>query len=547
MRYALQLTRIGNTFVGLAALVALAVGLVVACGGSESEGSWEWTAASGERNEPAMSSDGEESGTIQEPAPEPAMTMDAYDDMATEEEAAASDDLADEALDDYGNGAEPAVEPVSYAQNRVIVHTARVSLVVEDVSDGVERVAAIAQDLGGWMVSSDRASGHTGHVAIRVPAASLKVALNRIEGVGLEVESQSVTSQDVTDEYVDIEARLVSLKATRDRLLTFLEQADEVEEALLVQKELSTLEERIEGMQGRLNYLRQTSAFSLVTVNMRVSPVEIALDPGPDVSIRVGEAGRFRASFTAPVGIDDFTFVWDFGDGTSVAGKGSALRPDGSRVTATVTHVYEDDRDSPYIVRVDLTGFGEDGIGEGSASMEVEVKEVPAIEVFAGEDRTVEEGEEVEYWASFTRPAELWDFEYQWDFGDGSPTVSGRVGEGESRIGESHEYSDFRPRPYEATVTVNAMSEVGRVSSTGVFEVRVTEVEGFVVGGWDVGETARTAVRGLTAVAKVALAVLIWIGIFSPVMIVVGGGVALLRRYGGRLRRGRQGPPSAAG
>ena len=58
------------------------------------------------------------------------------------------------------------------------------------------------------------------------------------------------------------------------------------------------------------------------------------------------------------------------------------------------------------------------------------VTEVPTIEVFAGEHRTVEEGDEVRYTASFTVPDELWDYEYQWDFGDGSPTVSGEIDEG---------------------------------------------------------------------------------------------------------------------
>ena len=183
-----------------------------------------------------------------------------------------------------------------------------------------------------------------------------------IEALALEVESREITSQDVTDEFVDIESRLVSLKATRDRLLSFLEQSGTIEDALLVEKELSALEERIEGMQGRINYLSQTSAFSLIEVNLQVSPVQIEVDPGPDASLRVGENGRFRASFRAPPGIEEFSFVWDFGDGTSAAGSGSTLRPDGTRLTATVTHTYEDDRDSPYIVRVDLTGAGGGGV-----------------------------------------------------------------------------------------------------------------------------------------------------------------------------------------
>ena len=540
----MQMKRLVWVIVALAA-VAIVV-LVSGCGASESDGTndaeeWKWASTSDTTEE--------SSGlAMEEPVPEPAMTMDVDDSMEMEGEAAAYEDFVDEALNSGGDGEGLAAELVSYGQNRIIVHTARMSLVVEGVAESVDRVASIAMELGGWTVSSDRTSRHTGTVVVRVPAGSLDEALRRIEGVGLEVESQSVTSQDVTDEYVDVESRLVSLRATRDRLLTFLEQADEVEDALLVQQELSRLEERIEGMQGRINYLRQTSAFSLIEVSMRVSPVEIEVDAGEDVSLREGEVGRFRASFTAPDGIEEFTFEWDFGDGTSATGKGSTLRPDGTRLTATVTHVYEDDRDSPYIVRIDLTGVGEEGIAEGSAPMEVEVKEVPTIDVFAGENQTVEEGDEVEYTASFTRPAELWDFEYQWDFGDGSPTVSGTVEEGESRIAESHEYSDFRPRPYDVTVTISAMSEVGRVSSTGTFGVFVTEVEGFAVGGWDVGETAKTAVRGLTAVAKVALWVLIWVGIFSPVILVLGGGVLLLRRYGGRVRRllpGRDSPPSS--
>ena len=439
------------------------------------------------------------------------------------------------------------VQLTSFAQNRIIVHTGRMSLVVDDVADALSQITDVSIDLGGWVVGSNRVSQHSGSIAIRVPAGSLQDAFNRIEVLALEVESREITSQDVTDEYVDIESRLVSLRATRDRLLSFLEQSGTIEDALLVEKELSALEERIEGMQGRINYLSQTSAFSLIEVNLQVSPVQIEVDPGPEASLRVGENGRFRASFRAPPGIEEFSFVWDFGDGTSAAGAGSTLRPDGTRLTATVTHTYEDDRDSPYIVRVDLTGAGEEGLAEGSASMEATVREVPTIDVFAGEDQTVEEGDEVDYVARFTRPAELWDFEYQWEFGDGSPTVTGSIEDEESRIAVSHEYSDFRPRPYEVVVTVSAMSDVGRISSTNSFTVHVTEVEGFAVGGWDVGETAKTAVRALSAVGKVALAVLIWVGIFSPVILVIGVAVILIRRYGSRIRSVMPGGASPSG
>ena len=256
----------------------------------------------------------------------------------------------------------------------------------------------------------------------------------------------------------------------------------------------------------------------------------------------MGQIARFRASFIAPPDIDDFSFVWDFGDGSSVGGSGSVLRPDGRRVTATVNHVYDDDRDSPYIVTIDLTGTGGGGIGEGSDSLEVSVSHVPTIEVFAGEDRTVEEGDKVDYSASFLRPGELRDYQYLWDFGDGSPTVIGKPEEGTTRVETTHAYSDHRPTAYTAVLTVSAMSDAGRVSGSDSFSVRVTESEGFFIGGWDVGGTAKAAVRALSAVAWAAMTVALWLGIFSPVILVVAGIAYLVNRANRRARR--RGPPS---
>ena len=200
-----------------------------------------------------------------------------------------------------------------------------------------------------------------------------------------------------------------------------------------------------------------------------------------------------------------------------------------------MNHVYDDDRDSPYIVKIDLSGVGADGRAEGTDSLEVSVSRVPTIEVFAGDDRTVEEGKDGEYSASFTRPEALWDYQYRWDFGDGSPTITGAPEERETRVTAIHSFADYRPTPYTVSVTVSAMSEAGRVSGTSTFNARVTETEGFTVGGWNIGGTAKSAIRALTAVAKVALIVLTWLAIFSPVIIIVAGIAYLANRFGSRL------------
>ena len=195
---------------------------------------------------------------------------------------------------------------------------------------------------------------------------------------------------------------------------------------------------------------------------------------------------------------------------------------DGQRVTATVNHVYNDHLDSPYIATVKLTGTGEGGIAEGSDSLLVSVRQIPTIEVFAGDDRTVEEGNKVIYSASFTRPDELWDYEYSWDFGDGSPTQKGEPAEGASRIETPFAFANHRPAAYPVVLTVSATSEIGQVSASDSFSVRVTESESLVVGDWNIGGTFKEAVRTLSIITRGMTTTLIWLVILGgPLLLVV--------------------------
>ena len=209
-----------------------------------------------------------------------------------------------------------------------------------------------------------------------------------------------------------------------------------------------------------------------------------------------------------------------------------------------MNHVYPDDRDSPYIVTIELTGRGEGGIAEGTDSLLATVTEVPSIEVFAGESRTVEEGDEVTYTASFTAPDELWDYEYQWDFGDGSPTVAGEIDEG-TRVEATHAYTDYRPFAYTVELTVSAMSDAGRISASGSFDVSVTESESFIIGGVDVEGTFKTAVRALSAVGVALFYILIWVVVFIPLIVLGWVAVRLGRRVARRYNLSRPSRPSS--
>jgi hypothetical protein len=170
---------------------------------------------------------------------------------------------------------------------------------------------------------------------------------------------------------------------------------------------------------------------------------------------------------------------------------------------------------------MNIRGIGEAGLFLGSDTLIATVTQIPGIEVFAGENRVVDEGDEMEYTGSFTRPSELSDFRYRWDFGDGSATVFEVPDEDDTRAVAEHTFPDHRPDPYRVTLTVIAQSEAGEIRGSSSFDVRVNEVEGFVVAGWEVGSTFKAAVRALSVVGQVVLTVLIWVGIFSPVWLAV--------------------------
>ncbi len=161
-----------------------------------------------------------------------------------------------------GGGAAPPAAPrvVADAPHSVtmLIYTAQLSLAVFHVEQGLDAVERIGRDAGGYLSTrQDNA------VTIRVPRDGFEEAIRRIEALG-DVLHRDIRAQDVTDEYVDLEARLKNAYAMRGRLQELLAKAA-VKEALEIETQLGRVTEEIERLEGKLKLLRGQIAFSTIT------------------------------------------------------------------------------------------------------------------------------------------------------------------------------------------------------------------------------------------------------------------------------------------
>ena len=296
--------------------------------------------------------------------------------------------------------------------DRIIVRTVEMTLLVQNVTQAMSDIAEMANTSGGWVVGSTRDGNHTAFISFRVPTSGLDIALDEMRSSAVEVESESSSSQDVTDEFTDLEARIRSQKASEDALIALLGQARTVEDTLSVQTELARI---LESMEGRLNLLAQTSAFSLVNVFLNAEPTEIQVTAGSDIAVAVGQTVTFTATLQSPEDIESFEIRWDFGDGfeQGISRRTAATLIEGQRITSAVTHVYQTEDNSPYVVTVDITGVGDSGVVEGTDILIATVADIPVLDVFAGQSATVEAGERVGFAGTFTRPKGLDGLKYR--------------------------------------------------------------------------------------------------------------------------------------
>lgn len=227
--------------------------------------------------------------------------------------------------------------------DRMIIRTANMQLVVDDVRDTMDKITDLSENLGGFVVASSswkEGERVVGQITVRVPSSDFNYAMGVLRSLAVEVNSETTSAQDVTEEYVDLEATLRNLEATETQLLKLMEKAEKVEDILNVQRELSRVQQDIERTKGRMQYLERTSAMSLIQVSLEQSKLEVWLSANK-VTAKEGEEIRFDSDVGG--GIRPYSYEWDFGDGNTSTDN-SPRHKYKSKGTYTVILTVTDDR-----------------------------------------------------------------------------------------------------------------------------------------------------------------------------------------------------------
>jgi hypothetical protein len=165
-----------------------------------------------------------------------------------------------------GSGEEGAL------QDRKLVKTATLGLIVKTPAETAERIIQVAQGAGGFLVTSNvngGADATSASLSIRVPAARFDEVRSQIRKLGLRVESESIEAQDVTKQYVDQEARLRNLRAQEQQYFGLLRKAATVKDTLEVSDKLNEVRGAIEERQAEFEALSKQVETVAINITLR--------------------------------------------------------------------------------------------------------------------------------------------------------------------------------------------------------------------------------------------------------------------------------------
>ncbi|MEL6656304.1 MAG: DUF4349 domain-containing protein [Bacteroidota bacterium] len=154
----------------------------------------------------------------------------------------------------------------------VLIRTANCRMEVENIESEIDQVEHLLTPRQGYIANltwRNSTQQREATLTLRVPAQHFSWTLDTLTKLGKVIDSQDINTQDVTEEYVDIQNRLDTKKVVRDRYEAILRgRAKTIDEILQTEKQLLQIQEEIEAKEGRLRYLSQRAVMSTITLEL---------------------------------------------------------------------------------------------------------------------------------------------------------------------------------------------------------------------------------------------------------------------------------------
>ena len=193
---------------------------------------------------------------------------------------------------------EKAAETSVAAIDRKIIRNADLTMEVASTTDAQHRIFSIAESHGGFVVTSEAKQRESTEPAkraldikliVRIPEHQFGSALDQIRGLTSNLTEEKVSGQDVTEEFIDLEARIRTQKALEQQFLQIMRQTGKIVDALEVQRQIAEVRSDIERLEGRKRFLENRSSLSTITVNI-VAPKPMVVVPTTGFRSSVREA-----------------------------------------------------------------------------------------------------------------------------------------------------------------------------------------------------------------------------------------------------------------
>ena len=188
------------------------------------------------------------------------------------------------------------IAEVSAAIDRKIIRNADLTIEVASPTETQHRIVSIAETHGGFVVTSEAKQRDGSEpstrtldikLVVRIPENQFGGALDQIRGLASNLNHENITGQDVTEEFIDLEARIKTQRALEAQFLQIMRQAGKITDALEVQRQIADVRTEIERLEGRKRFLDNRSSLSTITVNIQApKPMITVTETGFRQSVR---------------------------------------------------------------------------------------------------------------------------------------------------------------------------------------------------------------------------------------------------------------------